>query len=417
MSAIVAAIVPEQGKDTTSDRGKNVTFHATGETATPASPIASAPDRLAGLLEATQRLAPLIEAARNDCDSSRRLPQAVFEAMADTGLFRLWLPRTLGGPELSPFEFMQVVEAASALDGSVGWLVGNGGGMSRVGGYLGEAAVRDWFGDPRAFVAGATGAVGTAVAVEGGYHVTGRWPFGSGAHHATRFMVLASEQVDGPRICCYLGRKDVAILDNWFVSGLRGTGSCDFEARDVFVPTDHTHPFLELRPTQRGLLYHMPTVSVLAWSICAVPLGIARGAINAFAELASRKSRLGNAPLRDRELIQATVGRTEAMLGAARAFLIDAMTELMAATEGDGERLVKARAMLRIAGTHAAEAAMRVTDMLAAGAGAVSIFETCPLERAVRDAQAAAKHIAMSPNNYILAGRLVLGLDPGTIRF
>src|SRR6266567_7648138 len=209
MSAIVAAIVPEQGKDTTSDRGKNVTFHATGETATPASPIASAPDRLAGLLEATQRPAPLIEAARNDCDSSRRLPQAVFEAMADTGLFRLWLPRTLGGPELSPFEFMQVVEAASALDGSVGWLVGNGGGMSRVGGYVSKAVARGWFSDRRAFVAAATGAVGTATRVEGGYRLTGRWPFGSGAHHASLFMVLAAEEPDAPRLFCYVGRQDV----------------------------------------------------------------------------------------------------------------------------------------------------------------------------------------------------------------
>jgi alkylation response protein AidB-like acyl-CoA dehydrogenase len=410
MSAITATIVPEQqGQDASSD-------HVTGITA-PASRIASASDCVGDLLGAIERLAPLIEEARNDFDSIRQLPQAVFHALADAGLFRLWLPRTFGGPELSPFEFMQVVEAASALDGSVGWLIGNGGGMSRVGGYLGEAVVRDWFRDPHVFVAGATGAVGAAVAVEGGYRVTGRWPFGSGAHHASRFMVLASEQADGPRICCYLGREDVDILDNWYVSGLRGTGSCDFEARDVFVPISHTHLFLEPRPTQRGLVYRMPAISVFAWSICAVPLGITRGAISAFVELANRKSRLGNAPLRDRELIQATVGRAEAMLCAARASLIDAMTELTTAIDVAGERLVKARAMLRIAGTHAAETAMRVTDMLAAAAGSVSIFQTCPLERAVRDAQAAAKHIAVSPNNYIVAGRLVLGLDPGTVRF
>ena len=234
-------------------------------------------------------------------------------------------------------------------------------------------------------------------------------------------MVLASvrpEDPDSPLLCCYLGRADVTILDNWHVSGLRGTGSCDFEARDIFVPAAHAHPFLGLQPTQPGLLYRMPPSSVFAWSICGVPLGIASGAISSFTELACRKSRLGTrALLRDRETVQATVGRARAMLRAARAFLIDTMAELMAATDTGGQRLVEARADIRIANAHAAETAMSVTDMLAASAGAAAIFETCALERAVRDVRAAAKHIAMSPNNYIIAGRLALGLDPGAARF
>jgi alkylation response protein AidB-like acyl-CoA dehydrogenase len=145
--------------------------------------VAGPPDRLKRTLEAVQTLAPLITELRHDFDSSRRLPEPVFEALADAGLFRLWLPEALGGPELSPFEFLRVVEAASALDGSVGWLVGNGGGISRIGGYVPEPVARDWFADRRTFVASSTGAVGTATPVDGGYFVSGRWPFGSGAHH------------------------------------------------------------------------------------------------------------------------------------------------------------------------------------------------------------------------------------------
>ena len=184
------------------------------------------------------------------------------------------------------------------------------------------------------------------------------------------------------------------------------------------MPAAHAHPFLGLQPTQPGLLYRMPPSSVFAWSICGVPLGLASGAITSFAELACRKGRLGTrAMLRDHETVQATVGRTRAMLHAARAFLIDAMVELMAATDTGGQRLVKARADIRIANAHVAETAMSVTDMLAASAGAVAIFETCVLERAVRDVRAVAKHIAMSPTNYIIAGRLALGLDPGAARF
>src|SRR3954463_14088057 len=124
-----------------------------------ATMLARSPDRVAEYLAAIHRLAPLIAQHRASFDEKRRLPDVLFEALADAGLFRLWLPEALGGPELSPGEFMKVVEAASALDGSVGWLVGNGAGMSRLGGYLSEPVATDWFADQRAFVvSGATGA-------------------------------------------------------------------------------------------------------------------------------------------------------------------------------------------------------------------------------------------------------------------
>ncbi|HKV14581.1 MAG TPA: acyl-CoA dehydrogenase family protein, partial [Reyranella sp.] len=143
------------------------------------------PDAVSGLLEALRDLAPLLHEQRGRFDTLRRLPDEVFEALADAGLFRLWLPKAVGGPELSLFDFMRVVEAASAIDGSVGWLIANGGGMSRAGGYVGRAVAREWFADPRGFLAAATGAIGTATQVEGGYRVSGRWRFGRGAHHAS----------------------------------------------------------------------------------------------------------------------------------------------------------------------------------------------------------------------------------------
>ncbi|WP_342728319.1 acyl-CoA dehydrogenase family protein [Bradyrhizobium sp. B097] len=161
-------------------------------------------------LAALERLAP-------DFDRERRLPDAVVRALAEAGMSRLYLPKALGGPEFSPLDFMTIVEAAAALDGSVCWPVGNGGGMSRAGGYLPEEVVRGWFADPLAFIASATRAIGTAVEVEGGYRVSGRWPFGSGAPHATRFKGLACvkgpDGKDGPPICCYVDRADVRLHD------------------------------------------------------------------------------------------------------------------------------------------------------------------------------------------------------------
>jgi alkylation response protein AidB-like acyl-CoA dehydrogenase len=379
-------------------------------------------DQVAGYLQALRRLAPLIAEHRGDFDRNRQVPEAVFNALADAGLFRLWLPEALGGPELSPVQFMRVVEAASALDGSVGWLVGNGGGMSRIGGYLPAAVAQAWFSTPRTFVASSTGAAGTAAKVDGGYRVSGRWPFASGAPHATHFMGLAdvmTEKGPGkPRLCCYVPRDAVVLRDTWHVSGLRATGSCDFDMDNVFVPAEHAHPLIDSTPTQPGLLYRMPPLSVFAWTVSVVPLGIARGAMNTFAELAGRKTRLStSAPLCEREIVQASVGRSETLSRAARALLAEAMTEVMQATEAGGDRLMHARAQLRAACAHAAETALRIVDMLAAEAGSVAIFESCALERAVRDVQAAVKHVAMNPSSYVITGRLALGLDPGNARF
>ncbi len=149
-----------------------------------------------------------------------------------------------------------------------------------------------------------------------------------------------------------------------------------------------------------------------------MPLGIARGAIMTFAELASRKSRQGmTALLRDRETVQLCVGRAELLHRSARALLVETMSELMLATDVGGDRLVRARAIFRASCAHAAETAVRIIEMLNTEAGAAAIFETCALERAQRDVQAAVKHIAMSPNYYLVAGRLSLGLDAGTARF
>jgi alkylation response protein AidB-like acyl-CoA dehydrogenase len=385
--------------------------------------LAVTPSRTAGYIDAIEKLAPLVEEHRASFDRDRRLPDAVFRALAEAGLFRLWLPSAMGGPELSPAEFMRVVEVASAMDGSIGWIVANGGGMSRVAGYLPESIAHEWFADPYAFIVSATGAIGSAEPVAGGYRVTGRWPFGSGASHATRFMGLAAASDGGnnnrPPICCYFAREQVTIHDTWHVSGLRGTGSSDFEVKSAFVPAEHTHSFLAPEPSQPGIIYRIPGLTIFPWSIAGTPLGIASGAIAAFTKSATQKKiRLGTTiQLQDREMVHSAVGRAKAIIGAARAFLNEAMTELLAALDDDRDRLMRARANLRIACAYAAEGSSSIVQMLNTETGASAIFESSALERAGRDINAAVKHVAMGPQSYIVAGRLHLGLDPGTMRF
>lgn len=378
-------------------------------------------DTVSTLKERIAALAPLVAAEREAMDSARRLTRPVFQAIAEAGLLRLWTPRAFGGWELSPPDFMAVVEAAAALEGSVGWVVGNGGGMGRAGGYLPEVVARPWFSRADAFVVATNGALGEAVPVDGGYKVSGRWPFASGIHHAS-LVATACQVIDGsgqgPVLLCYVPAQHAEIIDNWRVSGLRATGSCDYTLSNVFVPVEHTHAMVQPPATQPGVLYRWPARSAFATTVAVVPLGIARAALDTFAGMLAGRTRGGTSvALRDRELVQSDIGRAEVLHAAARALLVSSMNEMTAALDTAGERLVRARVMYRSACTHAAETSIRVAKIVAATAGAASIREEHPLERQIRDIHAAAQHVAMSPNNYVVSGRVCLGLDPGTERF
>ena len=364
-------------------------------------------------------LAAAVAERRSDFDSNARLPDDLVEQLARLGLFRLLLPSSLDGPGLSALEFMDVVEAASALDGTIGWLAGNGGGMARVGAFLPAEAAREIFDDPLAFVVSSTGAVGRAVRVPGGYSVTGRWPFGSGSPHGTWFSPLCaveeSEQATGEMIFVLAPRKDVLLHDNWQVSGLCATGSVDFELVEVFVPDRFAHAF-QPQPTQPGTLYRLPTRSIYSWTVATVPLGIAAGAINDFAETASSSKRGGSVPLADRELIQSQVGQIQARTAASRAYLRNTMSALLDGIEA-GINLEASRIDFRLACTFASQSALWAIDSATEMAGTVAIMRSSTFERRERDARAAAKHIAMSPASYITGGMLRLGRDLSNVNF
>ncbi len=376
----------------------------------------------ASMIERFERIRPLLAEQAGRLDAERRLPDEVFGALSEAGFFRLLLPVQLGGCGLSPLDFMTVVEHVAAFDGTIGWLVGNGGGMSRAGGYLPLGAAREVFGPPSAFVASSTGATGRAIPERSGYRITGRWPFASGAPHATSFAAVCEvDEGKGPGngriVLAFLPREAVKLTDNWHVSGMRGTGSWDFEADHAFLPADFVCD-LQPRPTQPGVVYRLPGASAFVWTVATVPLGIARGAMDALAAVGSGHRRLGvTVPIAERELVQAEIGRCLAKCRAAGAYMRSAMSALCASVEGDGSDLVAARIDYRLACSHAAEIAMsvvlRVNDLV----GARALAESQPFERRERDVRAAAKHIAMSAEQFVIGGRYALGGDISGARF
>jgi alkylation response protein AidB-like acyl-CoA dehydrogenase len=376
----------------------------------------------ATMIERLEQIRPVLVEQCGRFDADRRLSDGAFAALSEAGFFRLLLPVQLGGCGLSPLDFMTVVEQAAALDGTIGWLVGNGGGMARAGGYLPLEAARQVFGKASAFVAASTGAVGKAVPAGSGFRITGRWPYASGAPHATSFAAVCEvDEGKGPgkgrAVLAFLPREAVNLIDSWHVSGLRGTGSWDFEADDVFLPADLVCD-LQPVPSQPGIVYQLPYRSAFVWTVATVPLGIARGAVDALVAVSNGHRRLGvTAPIAERELVQAEVGRSLATCRAAGAYMRSAMADLCAAVERKGADLVEARINYRLACSHAAEVAMavvlRVNDLI----GARSLAESQPFERRERDVRAAAKHIAMSAEQFVIGGRHALGGDINAASF
>jgi alkylation response protein AidB-like acyl-CoA dehydrogenase len=244
---------------------------------------------LADPVTAVTSLVELIRAECTDMDATRAVPTPVIGALRDAGVFRLLAPVEIGGSEIDPVSFLDVVEAASYADGSVGWCVMIGCCYATFGGMLPLDGARAIYGDPATISAGAFRPDGVAVEVDGGFRVTGRWPLASGASHANWYVggcvvVRDGEPVIGPAGAplmreTFFPAAVTEIVDTWDSTGVRGTASQDYSVSDASVPASHTMWFQEPPAVDRPL-YRMPPVAMFATFIAAVPLGIARHAID-----------------------------------------------------------------------------------------------------------------------------------------
>jgi alkylation response protein AidB-like acyl-CoA dehydrogenase len=349
--------------------------------------------------------------------------------MRASGLFSLWLPQAFGGAELSPLDFVRVIENLAEADGSVGWCAAIAAGYGRLAGSLREDVARQIFGGGRAIVAGTINPTGKAVLVDGGYRVSGRWSYGSFIQHSD--WVLGNCVVENgagsrgaagnPELrIAFFPRGHVRVLDTWHVSGLRGTGSHDYEVKDLLVPEEYTLPLEGYSPKPRapGALYRIPMPSAFVACIAAIPLGIARAAIEAMTELAGTKTPIGSmSALRDKPMLQADLARAEALLRSGRAFMLEEVQRLWEQVQSGEAPSLRQRALVRLACWQATQACVQAVDLMYAGAGGSALYETNRFERCFRDVHAVTQHVALANSNLELAGRVLLGLDPGTARF
>jgi alkylation response protein AidB-like acyl-CoA dehydrogenase len=372
------------------------------------------------LVDIAKSFVPQIEANREQSERERSMPAPLARAMAEAGLFRIWVPKELGGFEAGIDTNLRVVEEVSKVDGAAGWnvmIAGTGGMFSA---YLPPDAGREVYGDPNVITAGAIAPKGRAVPEGGGYRLSGRWPLASGCLHAS-WMGGGGFIFDGdaPRIVngipdltiFMLPKSDATIIDTWHSAGLRGTGSNDFEVSDLFVPANRTFSLLTGKPYYDGPLYRSSIISLFSPPVAAVALGIARSAIDAFIELASGKMPAYTMTvLRDRPTVQAQVGQAEALVRSARALLFEVAGSLWESMCAGDEITDEQQALTRLACANCAKSCAEAVDIVYTLGGATSIYETSKLERCFRDVHVVTQHIAVQQQLFERTGKYYLGL-------
>jgi len=377
----------------------------------------------ADILAAARAIAPLIRAEAEAIEAAGRLTDKVVAALKEAGVFRMTMPRSMGGPEVDPITQLAVVEEIARADGSTGWVVmiGSDGGFYAA--HLERSVAERIYADRDAITASVLVPRGRALRVPGGYRVTGQWPFGSSSLHADWFVggaivVDESGPVAGPNghptvRMAYFSRADVEILDTWRTTGLAGSGSHDWRVADVFVPDELSFSLFE--PAQEPApLYAFP------WFIVAnapgASLGIARASIDVFSEVAASKLIMpGGHKLRDELLVQRAVAQSEATLGSARSYLVDVTGQLWTTVcAGDVPTLAQ-RAAFRLAGIHAFRASKAAVAGMYEAAGGTALYRKSPLDRLWRDISTISQHAFANEKGYAEVGRAMLGLDPQSL--
>ena len=343
-----------------------------------------------------------------EIDDDRRLPEELVALLGESGLLRAGAPVEVGGLELAPGVALRSAEAVARGNASAGWCISIAITSSLLVAYLPASSRDALFGDGRGVAAGVWAPRGRGRTVEGGVMVSGRWPFCSGISHAD--MMFAGCLVDDQRVpsVVALRKEDLQVLDTWHTLGLRGTGSHDTVADEVFVPPDRVFSLFD-GPIVDRPLYRFPVFGFFALSIAAAALGNARGAIDDLIELACAKKGLGSTrTLAERPATQAAVATAESALSAARALYYEAIEAGWQASQ-DGEGVsVEIRNRLRLAATHAVRTSADVVRDMYDLAGGSAIYDSSPLQRRFRDAYTATAHFQVNEASRELPGRVLL---------
>jgi alkylation response protein AidB-like acyl-CoA dehydrogenase len=358
-------------------------------------------------------------------ERDRTLTPRTVEALWDSGLMQLFNPAEAGGVEPSFAEMIETWIELAWQDGSLGWVgIANFPSAAACAAYLPPTGFDEVFTahGNRVTVGGQFFPNGMGAVVDGGYRISGAWNFGSGTGHAQYVAAGFMPTVDGelvagdngipPLLVAVLPRDEIDFTDGWYVQGLKGTGSYDYNVTDVFVPESRTFELFTHSP-ERGhsAAFRMGLMPITAAGHGSWALGVAKSMLDDVAELAMTKVRMGDdGALANRTTFQKGLSHHTAMWKAARLFVLDTFAGAERHVAEGGELTPSMRADLRMAATYATEASREVVQWAHLAAGTSAIREGSRLERAFRDLYTGTQHVFIGEKTYIDAARIHLGL-------
>ncbi|MCH1597586.1 MAG: acyl-CoA dehydrogenase family protein [Pseudomonadales bacterium] len=375
------------------------------------------------VLDAAESLRPELSERRREIDELRQLPQDLADRLAALGFYRLVVPESLGGLGISPTTFCQLCETLAKANGSTAWCIFIGATSQYLFGALPQTQLQRMLENPNVITSGVFADSGTALYEErdgqAGYLINGHWRWGSGCRNAEWIsggiheVDAQGEAIVGAPLLTrvFFRPEEIEIADNWHVSGMRGSGSSDYVAKNVWVPSERMAGNVEDGDHASQPIYQFPKFALLGIPIGAICLGMARACIDEVIGAAKEKTPQGSRrPLSSRPSVHIAVAEADAALSAARVYFYQSIDAGWAAAQTAPGSLEDRRNM-RTANVHAVNTAIEVIDRMYRLMGGTSVYETSCLQQHFRDVHVAAAHMMVGEPVMELAGRVMLGLD------
>ncbi|WP_201558891.1 hypothetical protein [Psychrobacter sp. 72-O-c] len=363
---------------------------------------------------------------REETESSRRLASNVVEQLSDLELFRMGLPKSLGGWEDNPVETLKVYEILASAEASVAWIVWNNHLACTFGRYLDEASMKEVYSDPSHVYANSARPEGVAKVVPGGYIVSGQWTLVSGCELADWFVLrclITSEDAPatlGPSAnlkLFFIPKDDIKVIDTWNVGGLNGTGSHDIVIEDTFVKEQYAVDFDS--PIAIDNAYsRLPIGCINSAGCAAMALGVLKAATDDLIKMCLDRVTPGKNPdLRDRATVQAAIAKSKTLLASKRSQLHSSVATLWEESQNKNTFTDEQLADVWAASCEAAREARAMLSEIYAVAGTSSLYKEYKIERAHRDIHAILQHGIVQPHWMNQAGMAYAGLTPPAAMF
>jgi 3-hydroxy-9,10-secoandrosta-1,3,5(10)-triene-9,17-dione monooxygenase len=377
------------------------------------------------VLGAVRPLLPAIAEDAPRTDDAGRVPPRIIQQLRETSAFRMLQPTRWGGLEAPPAQFFEVVRAVAAACASTGWVVSVMGVHPWQLALFDEQAQADvWGSGSDVLLSSSYAPIGDLSPTTGGYRLTGRWSFSSGCEYADWVLLGATSEDSEGRVrfvSVLVPMADATIRHVWDAMGLRGTASDDIVVEDVFVPVHRVLSNYDMvrlsTPGQQvndGPLYRLPFAAVFTTGVTAPVQGAAIGCYREYMKVMRSRTRgsLGGGEFVDDPFGQVAIARAASEIDAGILQMDRNLTEMYDLAVQGSALPMELRLRTRRDQVRATERSVEAVDILFRLAGGMSLGRGNPIERAWRDAHAAAAHVANEADRTLaLYGQGAFGLS------